>query len=51
MKIVISILVLVVLISLYIAAYLLNKRVSKPSNCKEINCEGCKLDCYKRSEK
>ena len=45
MQVVIAILVLVAFIAIYIGFYLLNSKVKKPENCKELECKGCTLNC------
>ncbi len=50
MKYLIALIILIILITLYVLAYLFNSKVDKPSNCKELTCEGCKLNCNKRGE-
>lgn len=49
MKYLIAIAVLAVLIAIYTCGYILNNKISKPENCKDIDCNGCKLTCNKRS--
>jgi hypothetical protein len=48
MKYLISILIMAILIAIYVLGYCLNSKTKKPDNCKQIECEGCKLDCNKR---
>ena len=50
MNYIFAFLVISVLITVYIFGYLLNNNISKPENCKEIECQGCRLNCDKRSE-
>lgn len=50
MKFLIAFLLLIVFIGLYIVAYLLNLKVNKPTNCKNLECNVCKLSCNKRGE-
>ena len=50
MNILWAILILVVLIAIYIMAYLLNQKIKKPENCKGLDCEGCNLDCYRKEK-
>ena len=45
-----ALLILVILLGIYILAYYLNSKTKKPENCKELDCAGCKLDCYKKGE-
>ena len=50
MKYCIAIVILVVLTAIYVGGYLLNNKIDKPSNCKDIDCQGCSLNCNKRGE-
>ena len=47
MKQLIAILVLGIFIAIYTFGYYLNSNTKKPKNCKQINCEGCKINCNK----
>ena len=51
MKYIVPIIILVILFGLYCVIYLYNSKVEKPKNCKDIECNGCNLNCHKRSDK
>lgn len=50
MNYLIALLTLIIFIGLYIGAYYLNSKIDRPKTCKELKCEGCKLNCDKRGE-
>lgn len=48
MEYLIAILVLVVFVAIYVLSYLFNANTKKPDNCKQIDCQGCKINCNKK---
>ena len=50
MKYISVVLILIVLLGLYVSIFLLNNKVKKPDNCKDLECKGCNLNCNKRGE-
>jgi hypothetical protein len=50
MNYIISILVLFIFIGLYVVIYLSNSKIKKPKCSKDIECNGCNLNCNKRSQ-
>lgn len=48
MKYLIAIVIIGVFVSIYVVGYYLNGKTKKPENCKQIDCEGCKINCNKR---
>lgn len=48
MKYVIAILTMAVFITIYLVAFYINSKIEKPSNCKELSCQECNLNCNKR---
>lgn len=50
MKAIISVIVLLVFVAIYSVSYIINNKIEKPKNCKELECEICSLDCYKKNK-
>lgn len=50
MKYVIASAILIGLFILYVIFYIMNSKTDKPKECKDIECNICKLNCNKRRE-
>lgn len=50
MKYIIAILILILIFGVYVITYIINSKTNKPDGCKELKCEGCNMDCNKRSD-
>lgn len=48
MEYLISIFTIGIFVIIYVLGYYLNSKTKKPENCKEIDCQGCKINCNKR---